>query len=159
MPLSFKQLRYFVATAEMGQISLAAVALSISQSAVTTAIKELELTVGSDLFLRTPHGMDLTDTGRRFLSQAYEILAKVEEALSPSLPQIEIRGSISVAATYTVLGYFLPYHLGRIRRLYPQLNIKIYEMNRETIEEGLLTNRYDIAVLLTSNLMNSDIVS
>lgn len=159
MALSFKQLRYFVATAEMGQVSQAAVALSISQSAVTTAIKELEMTVGTDLFLRTPHGMEMTETGRRFLAQAYEILAKIDEALTLTSPQHEIRGTIAVAATYTVLGYFLSYHLGRIRRLYPDLEIKLYEMNRETIEEGLLTNRYDIAVLLTSNLMNPDIAS
>ena len=44
--MDFRQLRYFVATAEYGQISHAAVSLSISQSAVTAAIKDLELTVG-----------------------------------------------------------------------------------------------------------------
>ncbi|PKU22853.1 LysR family transcriptional regulator [Telmatospirillum siberiense] len=159
MALSFKQIRYFVATAELGQISQAAVALAISQSAVTTAIKELEMTLGVDLFQRMPYGMELTDTGRRFLSHAYEIMAKMEEALSLATPQMEIRGTITVAATYTVLGYFLPYHLGRIRRLFPDLTVKIHEMSREAIEDGLLGRRYDMAVLLTSNLSNLEIAS
>jgi DNA-binding transcriptional LysR family regulator len=65
LTISLRQIRYFVATAELGQISQAAVDLSISQSAVTTAIKELERTVGVSLFLRTPHGMDLTSAGRQ----------------------------------------------------------------------------------------------
>lgn len=63
LTISLRQIRYFVATAELGQISQAAVDLSISQSAVTTAIKELERAVGVGLFLRTPHGMDLTPAG------------------------------------------------------------------------------------------------
>ena len=42
MALTLRQLKYFVATAETGQISQAAIQLTISQSAVTSAIKELE---------------------------------------------------------------------------------------------------------------------
>jgi DNA-binding transcriptional LysR family regulator len=153
--LSLRQLRYFVATAEHGQISYAAVNLSISQSAVTTAIKDLEHTVGVALFSRTPQGMELTSAGRQFLSHAYEILAKVDEATHLNLVSSEIEGELVVAATYTVMGYFLPAHIERMRRLFPRLRIQLYEVNRESIEEGLLTNRYDISVLLTSNILNS----
>ena len=92
MSLSLRQIRYFVATAEAGQVSQAAVNLSISQSAVTTAIKDLERTVGAGLFERTPHGMDLTSAGRRFLSQAYEILQKVEEATQLNLVTDKVEG-------------------------------------------------------------------
>jgi DNA-binding transcriptional LysR family regulator len=157
--LSIKQLKYFVATAESGQISQAAVALSISQSTITTAIKELEHQIGAELFRRSPHGMELTDPGRQFLSHAYDILAKIEEALTLTLSRREIRGTLAVAATYTVIGYFLPYHLDRLNRLFPDLKIQIYEVNREAIEEGLLTNRYDIAVLLTSNVIATELAS
>lgn len=159
MSITLRQVKYFVATAELGQISRAAIELSISQSAITTAIKELEHAVGTPLFKRTAHGMEMTQAGRQFLSQAYEILSKLEEALHLSVPHPEITGTLSVAATYTVIGYFLPYHLERLRRLYPELSIQLFELNRETIEEGLLSNRYDIAVLLTSNLRNPDLAS
>ncbi|NKN36013.1 LysR family transcriptional regulator [Agrobacterium sp. a22-2] len=154
MSISLRQLRYFVATAELGQISLAAVNLSISQSAITTAIKELEQIVGVSLFLRTPQGMDLTEAGRQFLSHAYEILKKVDEATHLNFVSSEIEGTLTVAATYTVIGYFLPLHIERLRRLFPKLDIQLFEQNRESIEEGLLTNRYDMSVLLTSNILN-----
>ena len=52
MSLTLRQVRYFVATAEIGQISQAAIHLNISQSAVTTAIKELEAMLGAQLFAR-----------------------------------------------------------------------------------------------------------
>lgn len=154
MSLSIRQVRYFVATAETGQISQAALALSISQSSVTTAIKELEQIVGAQLFLRHPHGMELTLSGRQFLSHCYEILDKVREATQLNLVKNDIEGTLTVAATYTVIGYFLPYHIERIHRMFPGLEIQLYELTREAIEEGLLSNRYDIAVLLTSNILN-----
>jgi len=151
---SLRQLRYFVATAEHGQVSHAAVDLSISQSAVTTAIKDLEQIVGASLFNRTSQGVELTPAGRQFLAHAYEILAKVDEASHLNLVSSDVEGSLVIAATYTVMGYFLPLHIERMRRLHPKLNIQMYEINRESIEEGLLSNRYDISVLLTSNILN-----
>ena len=153
MTLSFRQIRYFVATAELGQISQAAIDLSISQSAITTAIKDLERIVGASLFLRTSHGMDLTPAGRQFLSHAYEILKKVDEATHLNVVSSEIEGTLTVAATYTVIGYFLPLHIERLRRLFPRLEIQLFELNRESIEEGLLSNRYDMSVLLTFNIL------
>lgn len=52
MTLSLKQIRYFIATADAGQVSQAAIGLNVSQSAVTAAIKQLESTLGVDLFTR-----------------------------------------------------------------------------------------------------------
>lgn len=159
MSLTFRQIRYFVATAEFGRVSQAAAELSISQSAVTTAIKELELTVGLDLFERTQRGMELTTAGRQFLSHAYEILNKVEEATRLDVETGDVEGTLTVAATYTVIGYFLPYHIERIHRMFPRLEIRLFEVSRESLEEGLVTNRYDIAVLLTSNTLNRSLTT
>ena len=58
MSLTLRQVRYFVATAEIGQISQAALHLNISQSAVTTAIKELEAMLAVQLFVRSAQGMN-----------------------------------------------------------------------------------------------------
>ena len=66
---------------------------------------------------------------------------------------------MTVAATYTVIGYFLPLHIERLRRLFPKLDIQLFELARESIEEGLLTNRYDMSVLLTSNILNPSLVT
>jgi DNA-binding transcriptional LysR family regulator len=159
MSLTVRQLKYFVATAELGQISQAAVEMSISQSAITTAVKELEAILGAALFRRTSVGMILTDVGRRFLPQARNILASIDEAMRLPVLESEISGTLRVAATYTVLGYFLPHHLQRLSQLYPNLDIQLFELNREVIEEGLLTNRYDLAIVLTANLVNPELTS
>lgn len=157
MGISLRQIRYFVSTAEHGQITQAAIDLAISQSAITTAIKELESIVGAELFARSPLGMELTEAGRQFLFHAYEILNKVQEATALKLPANDVEGSLAVAATYTVIGYFLPNHLQRLKQFFPKLEIQLFELNRESIEEGLLSNRYDVAVLLTSNVLNPDL--
>ncbi|MBB4952110.1 DNA-binding transcriptional LysR family regulator [Agrobacterium vitis] len=159
MSLSLRQIRYFVATAESGQVSLAAINLSISQSAVTTAIKELEALVGAALFERSPHGMELTTPGRRLLAHAYDILQKVEDVTSLNLVTSAIKGKLTLAATYTVIGYFLPLHMERLKRQFPGIDIQLFELNRESVEEGLLTNRYDLAVILTSNILNPELVT
>ena len=154
---TIRQIRYFVSTAEHGQISQAAIDLSISQSAITTAIKELESATGVDLFTRTAHGMELTPAGREFLFHAYDILNKLSEAMTVKVPSCDIEGQLNVAATYTVLGYFLPHHIDRLSRSYPKLQIQLFELTRDAIEEGLLSNRYDMAVILTSNTVNPEI--
>jgi DNA-binding transcriptional LysR family regulator len=158
MALTLRQLKYFVATAELGQISQAAIQLTISQSAVTNAIKELEDSLGTQLFARMSSGVTLTQTGRKFLNQAYTILSSVEEAMR--IPNLEstLTGTLTIAASYTVIGYFLPHHLQRLSTLYPLLSINLHELNRESIEEGLLSDRYDMAVLLTSNVANPELV-
>jgi len=158
--MNFRHVKYFVATAELGQVSRAAMELSISQSAITTAIKDLEAETGTRLFLRTGQGMELTEAGRHFLGSAYRILAAVDEALKPpAVAGEDVSGTLSVAATYTVLGYFLPQHLGRLERRYPKLKIQLFELSREMVEDGLVTNRFDMAVVLTSNVNNPELAT
>jgi DNA-binding transcriptional LysR family regulator len=156
---SIRQIRYFVSTAESGQVSQAAIALSISQSAITTAIKDLEAEVGAALFTRSQQGMELTAAGREMLAHAYEVLAKVDEMTSLRTLGSDLEGKLTLAASYTVIGYYLPHHLERLRRNFPRLEIQLFELNREAIEEGLLANRYDIAVMLTANTSNPDLAT
>jgi len=157
--LTLRQVRYFVATAEIGQISQAAIHLNISQSAVTTAIKELEAMLGALLFQRSPQGMSLTDAGRHFLNRAYVILRSVDDALNSPLPDVRASGLLRLAASYTVLGYFLPHHLQRLEHWHPDVTLEVHEQERSAIEQGLLEGRFDMAVVLTANLTHSDIVS
>ncbi|TMM51918.1 LysR family transcriptional regulator [Sulfitobacter sabulilitoris] len=155
--MNLRQLKYFIATAETGQVSRAANVLSISQSSVTGAIKDLEHELDAELFHRSSQGMELTEPGRKLLAAAQEILEKVDAAGKLTHRQAEVQGRISIAATYTVMGYFLPSHLDRIAQRFPGLDIRLHELNRESIEEGLLSDRFDMALVLTSNLANPDI--
>ena len=150
--MNFKHLKYFVATAETGQVSRAAKLLSISQSSVTGSVRELEAILGVTLFERRAQGMELTKEGREFLQVARDILDKVDAAHQIDRGTSDISGTLTVAATYTVIGYFLPYHLGRLAQLYPRIDIRIVELNRQSIEEQLLRGQIDMAVALTSNI-------
>lgn len=157
MAFTLRQVRYFVATAETGQISLASQRLNITQSAITIAIKQLEEIVHSELFLRLPTGMILTESGHLFLKHCYEIQDRVDAAMNVrNLNQYH--GEITIAGTGTIISYFLPTHLNRIQKLYPNLTVKLFEISRKEIEQGLVEGSIDLAVLLSSNVNNPALV-
>jgi DNA-binding transcriptional LysR family regulator len=157
MPLSLRQIRYFIATAEHGQLSQAAMELHVSQSAITTAIKGLEELLGSKLFERQSHGVNLTYEGHQFLQHAKHIMITVEEAMRlPSRDNAAIEGTVKMAVSFTVAGYFLPNYLTRFNRSFPNIELKLVEADRDNIEEGIIDGTYDLAMMLTSNLINQE---
>lgn len=155
--ITLRQLTYFVVTAEMGQVAKAAAELNISQPAITTAIRDLEHLLGTRVFVRTPSGMDLTAYGKLVLSAANSILSRVDDLMNLPSEESTAEGEVSLATTYTVLGYFLTPHLQRLGRLYPKLTIRVHELPRQEIERGLLDERYDMALLLTSNIVSTEL--
>lgn len=159
MSLTFKQLKYFVAAAQSGQISRAGIELSISQSAITSAIRDMEQLLGAALFDRSAQGVILTEAGRRFLPQALSILTALEQAKVSVHQSCDIQSGIRIAASYTVTGYFIPAHLQKLARLMPQLAISLLEMPRESIEQALINQQVDFALMLTSNLHHPQIAS
>ena len=158
MPYNLRHLKYFIATAELGQVSRAAVELSVSQSAVTSAIRELERQIDTELFVRSSQGMTLTEAGRRFLSHGYQITALVDESVRPQAAST-LRGRLEIAASYTVIGYFLPVHLSRLAQTMPDVDLKVRELSRNALEEALLAGHIDMGVALTSNIGHPEIVS
>ena len=156
MALTLKQLRYFIAAVETGQISHAAMEMNISQSAITTAIQGLEAQLGVRLLDRSPHGVTPTIEGARFLHQARNITAAVEDAERLPLSEgRQVTGKLRLGTTYTVAGYFMSRHYARFRRAYPDIQIEMMEMPRLAVEEGLATGTLDLAVMLVSNLANT----
>ncbi|MGO4726703.1 MULTISPECIES: LysR family transcriptional regulator [unclassified Inquilinus] len=156
MGFSFRQVRYFIAAAELGQVSHAAVELNVSQSAVTAAIKQLEELLGTRLLVRHASGVSLTLEGARFLPQARAIAAAVAEAMRVSGEAPTVEGRVRVGVSYTIAGYFLPPYLARFRRAYPGVTVELRETHRTAIEDGLVRDELDLAVMLTSNLENTD---
>ncbi len=156
MNFSLKQIRYFVATAQLGQVSRAADQLHVTQSAVTISIRDLEGELGYLLFRREAHGMALTDDGRQFLSHAMAIEAAVERAGNIARSN-QVAGELTLAATTTVVGYFLPEHIQRLSELHPHLKISVRELDRRQIEAGLLHGDFPLALLVTSNVSDATI--
>ncbi|MCB4769770.1 LysR family transcriptional regulator [Ancylobacter sp. Lp-2] len=157
MSISLKQIRYFVAAAETGRISQAAVELNVSQSAVTAAIQQLEAMLGSRLLDRTPTGVSVTLEGSRFLLQGRQILTQVAEAVRDARHStVPIAGTVRVGVTYTVSGYFLPRHHIRFQSSFPGITIELFEAPRSVVEQALVDGALDVAVLLVSNLKDDE---
>lgn len=157
MDPTLRQIRYFLAAANAGQVSRAAMDINVSQSAITTAIKALEEVVGTALFERHASGVALTYEGNLFLEHARHIVESVEEAVRiPRRIRDDVKGSINLAVTYTISGYFLPPFITRFSRAFPNIRINLSEADRASIEEGLVTSGFDLAVMLTSNIVNHE---
>jgi DNA-binding transcriptional LysR family regulator len=153
MAFTIRQLQFFVAVAERGTVSGAAQALSISQSAVTEAIKELESDLGVTLFDRHPRGLTITHKGHQFLRHATKILSDVSDARrsfqgGPAQPG----GKLQLGVTSLVAGYVLSDLLARYRRAYPGVDVTAIEDNGDYLEHLLIGGELDVAVMVISNL-------
>jgi len=78
--MTLEQLRVFVAVAERQHMTRAAEALHLAQSAVSAAIAALEGRHGAKLFNRVGRGIELTEAGKLFLTEAKAVLARAEAA-------------------------------------------------------------------------------
>jgi DNA-binding transcriptional LysR family regulator len=153
MAFTIRQLQYFIAAAEQGTVSGAAQNLSISQSSVTEAIKELESDLGVDLFERHPRGLTITHKGHQFLRHATKILADVSDARRTfSEDRNAATGTLQLGVTSLVAGYVLSDLLARFRRGYPGVEVSAIEDNGDYLEHLLIGGELDVAVMVISNL-------
>ncbi len=153
MAFTFRQLQYFVAVAEQGSVTRAAQNLSISQSSVTEAIKELEGDLGVELFERHPRGLTITYNGHQFLRHATKILASVSDARNVfTETQTSTGGTLNIGVTSLVAGYVLSDLLARYRRACPGVEVSAIEDNGSYLEHLLIGGELDVAVMVISNL-------
>ncbi|WP_455873907.1 LysR family transcriptional regulator [Rhizobium yanglingense] len=153
MAFTLRQIQYFVAVAEQGSVTRAAQNLSISQSSVTEALKELETDLGVELFERHPRGLTITHNGHQFLRHATKILASVSDArASFSSLQSALSGTLNIGVTSLVAGYVLSDLLARYRRACPGVEVSAIEDNGGYLEHLLVGGELDVAVMVISNL-------
>ncbi|MFD0979509.1 LysR family transcriptional regulator [Tropicimonas aquimaris] len=153
MAFTLRQIQYFVAVAEHGSISHAAKALSISQSAVTEAVRFLEEDLGVTLFDRHPRGLNITHKGHQFLRHATAILAEVSGARRALEHEGEaLTGRLNLGVTSLMAGYVMSDLLARYRRANPLVEVSAIEDKGEYLEHLLVGGELDVAVMVTSNL-------
>lgn len=149
MSLSLRQIRYFVAVAEHGSVSATAHAISISQSAITEKIQDLEKDLGFRLFERHSRGVELTLKGHQFLRHARKILTDLQDARRALRGEIvEGGGVLSLGVTPLVAGYVLPDLVTGFSGAFPETAIDTVEESGQQLEHLLVGGELDVAVMV-----------
>jgi DNA-binding transcriptional LysR family regulator len=153
MAFTLRQLQYFVAVCEAGTVSGAAHTISVSQSAVTDAIKDLEEDLGVALFERHRRGLFITNRGHQFYRHAARILGNVSDARRSFGEETQPGGgTLQLGVTSLVAGYILSDLLARYRRAQPSVTVTAIEDNGDYLEHLLIGGELDVAVMVISNM-------
>lgn len=140
--------RAFVAIAELGSLTRAALFLDSNQSLLSRQLNALERECGTRLFNRTGRGLELSETGSRIFQQVKSLLLDAERLGN------DIRAERHAPAGLVTLGLLPSIGLPLVGRLFkhlrvahPGIRLKVLEGSSGQVEEWLADARVDIAIL------------
>ena len=141
------QLRYFLKTAQTQSMTATAAALSVSQPAVSNAIRELEAEFDVTLFTRRGRELQLTAQGREFLAIASSLITHFDNAADALHHLDEPLPSCSVALTNNYSCLFLPSLYPWLSAHLPEIDFPFHNLSVTEILAGLKDRRLDIGIL------------
>lgn len=148
--MEIHQLRYFVACAEAGSMTLAARRSHVSQPSLSQQVKKLEDGLGMLLFDRLGKGIVLTDAGRALLPRARRILSELDDTQENLRAQVESgEAMLSIGAIPTIAPYLLPPVLARLRREFPKCVLRVREDLTSRLVEAVASGELDVAITST----------
>ena len=147
--MDFRHLRYFIAVAEEGSLTVAAEKrLHTAQPSLSRQMRDLEAEIGCDLMIRGAKGVALTAAGRVFLEHARVVLRQVEAAVEAT------RRAASPAKTSFVIGFltgyefdWLPTVMRIMRDELPDIEVVILSLSSPDLAMGLMRGKIDLAFL------------
>jgi LysR family hca operon transcriptional activator len=147
--MELRHLRYFVAVAEAGSLTVAAEqTLHTSQPSLSRQIRDLEDEVGTQLLTRKARGIELTPAGRVFLDHARSVLSQVEAAgqaarriTDPARPCFSMGFLTGHELTW------MPEALRILRDELPNIDVMISSQYSPRLAEGLAQGKIDAAFL------------
>lgn len=146
--MELHQLRYFVAVAEAGSFSRAAVRCHVSQPSLSQQVAKLERRVGQTLLSRLGRQVVPTDAGRLLLERAAAILAAVDDAERQLRDGDGVAGGrLTVGAIPTVAPYLLPPVLKRFLARHPGAEVTIHEDVTRQLVPAAAAGELDLAVM------------
>jgi DNA-binding transcriptional LysR family regulator len=126
--VELRHLRYFVEVATELSFSKAARRLHVSQPAISRQIRDLELEIGAELFVRQENQVRLTEQGRLLLEGAREILTQSAHWLEKAKWQAAAVGSKLVVAHFgTLFAVSIAAQMASVRKLFPGVTITLVE--------------------------------
>lgn len=153
MTINLHLLRIFYTVIKHNSFSEAALALCISQPAVSKAVKELEYQLSLPLIERNTKSRQtkrirLTENGQIIFEHARGIFALENAAIDDIRQRTELkRGRLIIGASTTVAGYWLPPYLGHFYEKYPAIQLNIRVGNTLSMCQALIDCDIDLALV------------
>ncbi|WP_112323634.1 LysR family transcriptional regulator [Oceanibium sediminis] len=145
--ISLKQIRAFIAVAELGKFRLAAEHIGVTQSAISVLIKELEYQLGVVLFDRHTRMVGLTFAGETFLPLARRISGQVEDAVQAMDDLATLRsGRVSVASAIVLASTLVPEVIAEFKRTHPDVEVSLTDVSEQRIRDLLIDGEVDIGI-------------
>ncbi len=149
--MNLRTLRYFVAVAEAGSLSAAAVTIPIAQPALSRQMRDLETELDVPLLVRLPRGVHLTPAGATLFETAQRILgeaARLREKLSED--RSAAGATVSLGAPPTLAGLLLPGLFENYANTLKGIDVRMREAFTPVLLEWLERGVIDIAVVTNS---------
>jgi LysR family hydrogen peroxide-inducible transcriptional activator len=146
--ISLRQLNYALAVGKTLHFKKAAELSNISQSALSTALQELERQLGLQIFERDNKKVLITPAGQEVLKRARSILTQVDDLhhLADS-QRAPLSFPITVGAIPTICPYLLPRILPVLNEDYPNSHLRIIEEQSQVLVEMVQRGEIDTAIL------------
>ncbi|MBQ7319955.1 MAG: LysR family transcriptional regulator [Clostridia bacterium] len=143
----FDKKEYVYAVYKEKSFTAAAAKLYVSQPCLSAAIKKIEQQIGRPLFERRTGDLTPTRIGYEYLACAQKIM-EIEAAFSQKLDDINNMkaGDIRIGGTNYVCSYVLPLIVSEFSKLYPNVEISIYEANSVELEKMLQGDKIDLII-------------
>jgi LysR family hca operon transcriptional activator len=147
--MELRHLRYFVAVAEAGSVTVAAAReLHTSQPSLSRQIRDLEREVGAQLLTRRARGIELTPAGRAFLDHARAVLSHVEAATEAARRVARpVKPCFSMGFLTGHELTWMPEALRILRAELPNIDVMISSQYSPLLANGLSKGKIDAAFL------------
>ncbi len=153
--MTLRHLTIFLRVCDLGNMTAASQELHIAQPSVSQAIGEMERHYNVKLFERLGRRLFLTEAGRKLETYARHIVHLSREA-ETAMWLLEEQGRLRIGASVTVGTHVLPQILSAFSLHYPKVGLQSAVHNTKIIEEMLLVDQLDIA-LVEGNLHTKDL--
>ncbi|WP_420992194.1 LysR family transcriptional regulator [Cupriavidus sp. 30B13] len=145
--VTLKQLRCFLAVADTGSFTAAALRLCMTQSALTATIQQLEEAVDLRMFDRTTRRVALTEHAERFRPEAEKVVNGFDSSVYDLMALAQgNRGHLRIGAATSIINLFLVSAIPRFRETYPEITISLRNPAARQAERLVLEGEVDFAI-------------
>lgn len=145
--MDMRQLRYFAAIAEEGQITKAAKKLHMAQPPLSQQLKALEQELGTLLVERNGKNTELTEAGKILYDRAKELLHRIDETIIEVKEIGEgLQGTLSIGSVKTCFSY-LPQRLKLFRKQHPNVTFRLFEGDSYRLAQDLKNRDIELAIV------------